>query len=343
MLDRTLYIDRVGAFSFDRLACLRNEYAKNDCRLCVEQCAQNAFVFEGGKLRLSPQACTQCGACIGVCPTNALFLYGFSLEKAIALVASGETVFTCKDSLPCLGAFGVEEWISLLVDTKQNITCNLHACASCPINSKGTVKARIKEEVEEANAFVGELGLDVSVAIDENPTRKEPSRRAFFQRFIAPPTPAIHTPQAALFSLKKALKTSLQASHVMKKPFSFVHAKQIAQTCDNCKECVQFCPTNALSYNVDQTKILFQMGKCIGCHICEDICKKEAITSKEESYDIVHFVYDRADVLIAHDLQVCLTCKCAFSYKGGVKVCERCRSFEEEHADMFTLASEQES
>lgn len=24
MLDRTLYIDRVGAFTFDRLACLRN-------------------------------------------------------------------------------------------------------------------------------------------------------------------------------------------------------------------------------------------------------------------------------------------------------------------------------
>ena len=63
--------------------------------------------------------------------------HGFSLEKAAALVKSGETVFTCKDALPCLGAFGVEEWISLLVDTKQNITCNLHACATCDINAKG--------------------------------------------------------------------------------------------------------------------------------------------------------------------------------------------------------------
>ena len=84
------------------------------------------------------------------------------------------------------------------------------------------------------------------------------------------------------------------------------------------------------------------MGKCIGCSICEAICKKEAVVSLDAPFDIVHFAYDRACVLIEHDVQVCLTCKCAFSYKGGQKVCERCASFEKEHAELFVLASQSE-
>jgi len=340
MLDRTLYVDRVGAFMFDRLACLRNEYAKNACTLCQEQCAQNAFVFEEGKMRLSPQACTQCGACIGVCPTHALSLYGFSVQKAQSLIESGVALFTCKASLPCLGALSVGGWISLLLEGKQTISCHLGACASCDVNAGGIVKERIRHSIDEANTFVKALGYEVCLEVDENEQATQPSRRAFFNRFIAPSKPTLTEPEAALLGLKKALKASLQTSRVMHAPYSFIHAKQIANTCDNCKECVQFCPTNALSYNADQTKILFQMGKCIGCGICEDICKKQAMTSTPESYDIIHFAYDRAEILIEHDLHVCLTCKCAFSYKGGKNECDRCRSFEAEHADMFTLASD---
>ena len=337
MLDRTLYIDRVGAFALDRLACLRNEYANNACTLCQDSCAHEAFVFKQGKLRLS-SLCTQCGACMGACPTKALSLYGFSVQKALAYVKKESSpLFTCKGEMPCLGALSVDEWCALLLEGK-NVTCHLFECATCEHNRDGAVKSMIRARIDEANDFVSKLHKNERISFSSQKP-KESTRRAFFERFIAPSKFVPSLPEAPRFELKKVLKATLSAS-LKVEPFSFVHTKAVSQTCDNCKECVQFCPTHALSYNHDQTELLFQMGTCIGCGICEDICKKEAIRQVTKEVDLVDFAYDRAVVLVHHDLQVCLTCKCAFSYKGGEKVCERCSTFENEHAQMFVLASQ---
>jgi len=340
-IDRTLYIDRVGAFAFDRLSCLRNEYAKNECSLCLEQCAQRAFIFQEGKLRLDAGACTQCGACIGVCPTGALSLYGFSYDVVLGKLKRGETHLTCKHTLPCLGALSVPTLSALLIDSAKPFTCHLLECETCPINAQNVVKETMIKRFEEANAFVAALGYTCSISVSQEPV-KESSRRAFFERFKAAKEPHSDAPSEPLGVLKRALKASLNASTLLDKSFSFIHPHTIDQACDNCKECVQFCPSHALSYNSDQTKILFQLGKCVGCGICEAICKKEAIHTPKNSFDIITFAYDKAEVLIEHNLHVCLTCKCAFSYKGGEKICERCASFEKEHASLFTLASQSE-
>lgn len=337
MLDRTLYIDRVGAFALDRLACLRNEYANNACTLCQDSCAHEAFVFKQGKLRLG-SLCTQCGACVGACPSKALSLYGFSMQKVLTLLKKeNELMLTCKGEMPCLGAYSVDEWCAFLLEGKS-FTCNLFECETCEHNHEGVVAQMICARINEANAFMAALHKKERISIVfQKP--QESTRRAFFERFIAPTTfvPSLReTPRA---ELKKALKIIL-TQRLKIEPFSFIHTKEIAQNCDNCKECVQFCPSKALSYNHSQTELLFQMGKCIGCGICEDICKKEALKSVTNEVDLIDFAYDHAVVLIHHDLQVCLTCKCAFSYKGGEKVCERCYAFENEHAQMFVLASQ---
>ncbi len=343
MLDRSLYTEHVGAFSFDRLACLRNAYAKNDCRLCIDVCVYDAFIFEEGKLHVSALSCTQCGACIGDCPSHALSLYGFSVDTVLEKFKREENyVFTCKDSLPCLGVLSVEAWSILLLEGGREMTCDLSLCAQCSLNQEEKISTRIVKRIEEANAFMNALGRAEKIIISEERMPAQSSRRSFFTTFLSPPKIISTEPTVPLRRLKKALKSSLNEAQTITKHFSFIHQKSINPTCDNCKECVQFCPTQALSYDAQYTKILFQMGKCIGCSICEAICKKEAISSLDAPFDIVHFAYDRACVLIEHDVQVCLTCKCAFSYKGGQKVCERCASFEKEHAELFVLASQSE-
>jgi len=340
-IDRTLYIDRVGAFAFDRLSCLRNEYANNECSLCLEQCVQKAFIFKEGKWRLDAGACTQCGACMGACPTGSLSLYGFSYDVVLEKLKRGETHLTCKQTLPCLGALSVASWSALLIESAQPFSCHLLDCETCVVNANNGVRKTIIKRIEEANAFVASLEYAQSIMVSYEPA-KESSRRAFFERFKAAKEPRSDAPDAPFFELKRALKHSLHASVVLKEPLSFIRPHRIDARCNNCKECVQFCPSSALSYNGDQTKILFQLGKCVGCGICEAICKKDAIHGSDEPFDIITFAYDRAEILIEHDLHVCLTCKCAFSYKGGEKVCERCASFEKEHAELFILASQSE-
>lgn len=340
-MDKALYTDRSGLFSFNRLDCLRNEYAKNECALCIEICPSDAFVYEQEKLRLSIGACTHCGACIGGCPSDALSLFGFEIDKVLENITKNENPsLTCKENLPCLAAFGVDEWVSLLLESQKTFTCKLSPCANCEINKDVHISSVIEKRLEEANSIVEAFG-EYRILKDFVGVEKMASRRAFFNKFI-PSSKEATQEQQSLERVKKAIKPYLPDMTQTKvaTPFSLIHQKVIDQSCTNCKECVQFCPTHALSYNGDGTKILFQMGKCIGCGICEDICKPNAIKSIIAPFDWVDFAYDRAKILIEHNLQVCLTCKCAFSYKGGQKVCERCATFEKEHAEMFTLASD---
>ncbi len=350
-MDKTYYTDRVGLLHFERLLCLRNEYANNDCTQCLDICPSEGFEFRQGKLRLNPATCTQCGACLGSCPTGALFLYAFDMAKMQQRIEKeSDILFTCKENLPCLGAFSLSDWISLLLGSHKSFTCKLSFCHECPLNNQGKLLAFIEKSIDEANCFVARLGEHQQIRKVFDGEIHHDSRRAFLTRWRAqtekqtitlPLIAPLSTP--SLERMKKALKpyVSEMKDTMIKESFSFIHQKSIEhQACTNCKECVQFCPTQALSYNSDGTKILFQVGKCIGCAICEAICKPHAISKAQTPFDLVAFAFDKAHVLVQHELQVCLTCKCAFSYKGGDKICERCGSFEKEHASMFTLASE---
>lgn len=348
-MDKAYYIDRVGLLHFDRLMCLRNDYAPNQCRLCQDICPSEGFVFVQGKLRLNLQTCTQCGACVGSCPTHALSLFSIDTSTLVDKIKNETTVwFTCKEQLPCLAVFSFYDWAICLLETGKSFTCNLSECIECSLNQEGKCSEFIKKSIDEANRLVALLGMEARIHTCFDAAKSHNKRREFFTRWRVPSSQkqeamAEHASQTFLRErFKKALKRHLLTQQHTKidKPLSWVHPKTIShKECTNCKECVQFCPTQALSYNETKTKILFQLGKCIGCGICEDICKPHAIRSVETPFDWLDIAFDRAHVLVEHDLQVCLTCKCAYSYKGGEKVCERCASFEEEYPFMMSIAS----
>lgn len=338
------YIERAGLFAYDRLSCLRNEYAFNDCTKCAEICPENAFVFIRGKLRLDGQLCNGCGVCIGSCPTNSLFLVGDSISRMTQkIINEDKPVLSCENQKSCLAKYTGFDYIYLAIESKKSFTCKISTCKDCEINNDGKIQSFIEKNIDEANIVLENLCLEkVEKSYEKIETIS--SRRAFFRslKMGIDFEEEVNYPLSSLQRVKKSLKNILLdiKDTKIKTTLSFSHAKQIDKSCTNCGECIEFCPTDALSISPDKTKIIFQMGKCIGCKICEDICKTNSITAKQKEFDMVDFAYERMEILIEHQLKVCKVCKCSFSYHGGEEICDRCESFENEHTDMFKLASD---
>jgi ferredoxin len=337
------YIDKANGFVFDRLKCLRNEYAHNNCTNCLDICPTNALVIERKKLRLAEQNCINCGICIGFCPTNALSLLENDTNYALKKLSNQDNpMLTCENLGACLSKFNSVDFTTIALEFGKSFTCNLFTCKGCEFNKNKTVQNFIENAIDEANTLLEKVqGIKIEKNYDVIALKT--TRRELFKSLFIPAGKEISSVvfESRVDRLKFDLKPYVQELQdtLLKEDMSFVYKKEIDHSCTNCGDCINFCPTSALSYNSDKSKIYFQMGKCIGCHICEDICKPNSIMkSQDNSFDLVDFVYNRATVLIEHQIKICKLCKCGFSYKGGEVICDRCATFETENSDIFTLA-----
>jgi len=336
------------AFGFDTLKCLRTDYYHNDCQKCLQICPQNAFFFDRSKLTVDLQQCTNCGVCLGVCPTEALSLEFFDPNDYI--VGLGQEVeLSCKKDLPCLSVFDVQHFARILLQS-QSAACDFSHCEECSLNPEGKTLASIKERMREAEEFVQALGIEKRF----EEFSYEPDRRGFFKSIFKATkeltqdesTSELHTPLNRIPVKNTLLKNAIKQHYkelqntTLPTTFSFLANKRIEQSCNNCGECVQFCPTDALFSAKEGTAIWFMAGKCIACGICNDVCEPKSIVNESE-IDIVEWAFDRGKELIEHHIEICTECKTPFSYKGGELICDRCKSFVEDFGDIFKLASEE--
>jgi len=337
------YIQRAGAFVYNGLECLRNEYAFNDCKKCIEICPFDAFSVVRKKLYLDVQACIACGACIGPCPTEALHVIGEDFESTLKnLFVEDKPILTCKKQKQCLSRFNATKLISFALGGGKSFTCDLASCKKCELNEDNRVLDFIEKSIDEANSVL--KSLDKELLKKEYEKEKDTnSRRVFFKKLLQ-----IQTKNAlpqnfenAKEQLKSLLKEVLEEEKVVHKSTSLAYFKKINEKCTNCGECVEFCPTKALSYSSEKTMILFQSAQCVDCGICEDICKVDAIENIFQPLSLMSFAYNKAEVLIKHDMQVCNLCKCSFSYKGGECLCDRCKTYETDNKGLFKLACDQ--
>ncbi len=348
------YLQSNDLFYFDRLKCLRSEYYHNECDNCVEICPVNAFSFIQKKIDLDTKKCIGCAVCEGVCPSEALRSKNFDPEEFSEKFAlKDEKRLSCKSNAPCLSVFDTHHYLYMVLEKKSDLDCDLKECGECVLNESGKVSKEIERRIDEANRFLDAISFENKIVKEKD--KKEFSRREIFGKIfneIKGYEPSVleerkeHTPYVPkkLILLKKALKKFVleRGKSVFEGNFSFIVSKKIEDNCNNCGECVQFCPTNALFYSSDSSKIFFQSGKCVNCDICDDICKERAVkTLSEKEFDLSVFSFDRAKVLIEFDLRICEVCKCAFAAKGEESICPRCAHFESNYKDIFKLASEE--
>lgn len=202
--------------------------------------------------------------------------------------------------LACLAAEGVR---NLHLD-------GIKQCDSCPVRHG----AEMMRQTEKDYAMLNK-GLGVRLAISwerkevkrtGNPqTEPEPARRAFFRNLIPSLTQGAamavaqvgkaasdaieqkSTAEPAQSRLPIRLRLFLRALARLQPSFTPVPAMpslllgaiQADDRCTACNQCVEQCPTQALSIReFGANKVLeFQTDACIGCRLCTDLCPENAL------------------------------------------------------------------
>ena len=347
-------VENSARILIDGMRCLRAEYYHNNCSHCIDICPEEAISLGNNRrVALDSKTCTDCSACIGVCPTAAISNTEFDPNMFVLTFSGGEgDHISCKSNAPCLNIFNAEQLISLGL-RNETVVCDLSHCGECEVNKNGTVEASIKAHIHEANTFLEAMERENKIIADyEAPVEVE--RRSLFGKFARgvnelqgdigigeifndSDTVPVHR-QLLQNSLKRVIENVQKT--ILPRVFSFTANKQIDfQSCTNCGECVQFCPTDALTYSADQSRILFQNMRCIACGICDDICKPKSFSNKDE-LDLVTMAFDRAVIAIEHHFVICDECKTAFPQKGEETICGRCSDFVKSSQDLFTLAKD---
>jgi energy-converting hydrogenase A subunit P len=340
---------KANLLSYSGMSCLRNEYAHNNCTSCLDVCPESSLVIERGKFEIRDN-CTSCAVCLGSCPTEALKLENFDPNAfVLSLSAKEEKVVSCKVNSECLAAFDTAHYMSMALRNESEVSCDLSHCSSCDMNRGNAISDEIEGKIFLANSYLEQLGLEDKVLVVQEPVEKKQSRFAMFKQahtsltqISSETVTQVHAAgliPLKMVILKNALRDRMRDITQTKLHSTLLFTQQEIDfnKCTNCTECIQFCPTKALFSSEDKQGIMFKGGDCIGCGICHDVCKEDAISVSKE-LDVVTMAYDRVQELVHYEMAKCLECKCAYPYKGGEQICDRCAQFTTEHDDLFTLA-----
>lgn len=355
------FIQKTELFTYSGTNCIRNDYYHNDCQLCVEICPQNAFHIVRNKMTLFANECIECAACIGSCPTEALSIISFDPNAYTAsFKESEEKLLSCKKTTSCLGAFDAYHYSAMALQSSEGALCDLSHCDDCALNKDKKVEEFIRFEINKANNFLEACGVENIITIQEEKPEENAKRMLFKSAFAKVKSAAAESEVKSLsmtrayqknnpgvvplkfLQFKKAIRENIskisKTSH--NSGFGLFTKKEISFTdCTNCGDCSQFCPTGALITTSNKQGINFNIGNCISCEICNDICKANAIKNID-AIDLVDFAYDRGIELVYYEMVMCHECRCPYPYRGGDPICHRCADFKLDFSHVFTMAKD---
>ena len=159
----------------DRCAAVRHR--RSSCRKCVEVCPSAAIDVGGNEVTVDAGACVSCGACAGICPTEAFVsidptdsdLSGAAVSAMMA--ADGRAVFACARAaskrradpstyveVPCLPRINEAVMLEAAARGASDILLVDGDCATCKFRDCSRI---VDETVSEANNLLATHGSSV--------------------------------------------------------------------------------------------------------------------------------------------------------------------------------------
>ncbi len=281
------------------------------CKLCIESCPHQAI---SEYRELETNRCTECGACMAVCPSNGFVdrtmdnLYNYLLEAK-------EIVLNCPRAVPegfeisCLGILDRDSWMTLMLQAKEkNVRIIAGVCSECedrpacaasvqafnkihldwPDHPPIHIQVRPDKECtleQEVSERVGPKSINQGGTRTGWRQKGRQKIEEWLPRMTA--DEAYPIPKSRLWLIEAFQKSAEDTI-----PF---HALSVADSCTSCGVCAAICPQGALLKREERTadpetedptkeekitsmRLIFEPQKCVQCHRCVETCRTKALS-----------------------------------------------------------------
>jgi Fe-S-cluster-containing hydrogenase component 2 len=233
--------------------CLRKISPFSSCTICHDICEKQAIGYTKDGVQFDEKACNECSRCITSCPV--LAIEGKSPERNVI----DGVLFLEGESLPT-----------------ENELLYLYKKGIRKINHP-ELDNRLETTINETNKILKELEME-PLTYNDNitvnaPKEKKVSRRDFFynisnnSRKFALST---FTPIKWRFNHKDFNRADLFEG------WSFFSVLLNLESCNLCESCFRLCPANV--FQMDEDFLNIDISKCLGCSLCTDVCKNNAVS-----------------------------------------------------------------
>lgn len=276
-------IQKNETFELDSLKCLRTEYFLNECDLCFSRCNFDALGLLNEKIKLFDKKCTQCADCVGVCPTHALKINSFDINNFIYnFINSNKNIIKERDDIPSFGMLNCTYLIILVINKPKLILeydkekNNFFYLQNIYKQTKNILEyfnynfyIEFKK-IDRKKDFKNFVNKNLFKSILKN------KQKSFILNQIKP-----QIEDLLIKNLKKVSKGYEKTKLNIENSTLFFNKTIDKNRCTNCLDCVNLCPTNAIFQNSNKNEIVFNSFNCVGCHICNDICKEKALHNSD--------------------------------------------------------------
>lgn len=306
------------------------------CQQCIDSCSEKAISLQNQIPVITDTKCIDCGACVSVCPVNAID----HLRKPYGMIAKyvynyPQAEITCGRveefnrgiKIPCLLYLDVP-LISQYADRREELHIYTGHCQSC----EKIAKEKILKHLEQLERRLEALGIIFKIRTTEQlpennseQTVDAVSRRDLFKKFsltsirefLLPSRKSddeplsdqeyeslsisdrMHIKKRLLNRLNESDKSINEGAQINN--FSFL----VNENCNGCNVCERICPTKALYWEANDktSSLVFNSSLCVECNKCL-ACPVDAIVKVPFSQEEIQTEQE----LISMELIDCVDC-----------------------------------
>ncbi len=261
------------------------------CRQCIESCPHGAIREDREP---DAERCTNCGACMAVCPSDGL-VHRIMDTLHEYLFEADAVVLHCRSARPdgfdvaCLGALDRDLWTTLiLLAAAKPVKVMIGECNGCDDRQACQSSLQTLRELQKDWPGHPEIVIETGQAAVESGGKtwvKTVSRRDFitgwrqlFREKVNESLPGLAAGET--YSVPRSrewMAKALQAQPERQIPFL---ALDVQDSCTSCGVCSAVCPQGALHKQDESGKIslVLEPFKCVQCRRCLEICPPKALS-----------------------------------------------------------------